>query len=69
MLLRFGQSEAFRWVIAETKCARALADWISDPHEFTHKQQSADVHIIGMVQYHNLGFGTIPECNTSVSIP
>ncbi len=24
---------------------------------------------VGMARYHNFGFGTIPECNTSVSIP
>ncbi len=24
--------------------------------------------ILGMARYHNFGFGTIPECNTSVSI-
>ncbi len=23
---------------------------------------------LGMARYHNFGFGTIPECNTSVSI-
>ncbi len=24
---------------------------------------------VGMARYHNFGFGTIPECSTSVSIP
>ncbi len=42
-----GQSEAFRWVIAETLefCwVYALADWI---HKFSHhKQQNADVWMI-----------------------
>ncbi len=26
------------------------------------------IYILGMAQYHNFGFGTIPECSTSVSI-
>ncbi len=27
-----------------------------------------EIFILGMARYHNFGFGTVPECNTSVSI-
>ncbi len=38
---------------------------MNDSHEQTHLGISG----VGMARYHNFGFGTIPECNTSVSIP
>ncbi len=30
--------------------------------------KSAGPGLVGMARYHNVGFSTIPECNTSVSI-
>ncbi len=30
--------------------------------------QTLVTYTVGMARYHNFGFGTIPECNTSVSI-
>ncbi len=28
--------------------------------------EESDICVVGMARYHNFGFGTIPECNTSV---
>ncbi len=32
-------------------------------------RRESDISAVGMAPYHNFGFGTIPECNTLVSIP
>ncbi len=32
-------------------------------------KKSNSIKVIGTARYHHFGFGTIPECNTSVSIP
>ncbi len=53
-----------------------LCEWfaVTKISEVIHFQQKLTIpedsdYWLGMGRYHNFGFGTIPECNTLVSIP
>ncbi len=61
------------WLSKERLLLNSTPRFLTDDEEFTEqpssvRQCSRFLQELGMARYHNFGFGTIPECNTSVLI-